>query len=139
MKPAPPVMSTRCDVISLLRHGCRLDERTRSRRTVACTPGITMTDFAAPFCSRRPITGGFARGVHDQSRSPTPGRQWRAHCKLKRHLQPIEHMSHQTRVLVTGAGGFIGHHLVSYLKGLGYWVRGVDIKLPEYEPTQADE
>jgi nucleoside-diphosphate-sugar epimerase len=48
-------------------------------------------------------------------------------------------MSHQTRVLVTGAGGFIGHHLVSYLKGLGYWVRGVDIKLPEYEPTQADE
>ena len=48
-------------------------------------------------------------------------------------------MSHQTRVLVTGAGGFIGHHLVSYLKGLGYWVRGVDVKLPEYEPTQADE
>ena len=48
-------------------------------------------------------------------------------------------MSHQTRVLVTGAGGFIGHHLVSYLKGLGYWVRGVDIKVPEYEPTKADE
>lgn len=45
----------------------------------------------------------------------------------------------QTRVLVTGAGGFIGHHLVTYLKGLGYWVRGVDIKLPEYAPTDADE
>ena len=30
------------------------------------------------------------------------------------------------RVLVTGAGGFIGNHLVAYLKGLGYWVRGVD-------------
>jgi len=44
-----------------------------------------------------------------------------------------------TRVLVTGAGGFIGHHLVSYLKGLGYWVRGVDVKEPEYSKTDADE
>lgn len=43
------------------------------------------------------------------------------------------------RVLVTGAGGFIGHHLVSYLKKQGYWVRGVDIKHPEYATTQADE
>ena len=33
-----------------------------------------------------------------------------------------------TRVLVTGAGGFIGHHLVKYLVEKGYWVRGVDIK-----------
>jgi len=41
--------------------------------------------------------------------------------------------------LVTGAGGFIGHHLVSYLKDRGYWVRGVDIRLPEFEATQADE
>ena len=48
-------------------------------------------------------------------------------------------MSKKTRVLVTGAGGFIGHHLVSYLKDLGYWVRGVDIKEPEYEATRADE
>jgi nucleoside-diphosphate-sugar epimerase len=44
-----------------------------------------------------------------------------------------------TRVLVTGAGGFIGHHLVTYLKQRGYWVRGVDVKQPEYEATQADE
>jgi nucleoside-diphosphate-sugar epimerase len=44
-----------------------------------------------------------------------------------------------TRVLVTGAGGFIGHHLVTRLKHEGYWVRGVDIKEPEYEPTSADE
>ena len=44
-----------------------------------------------------------------------------------------------TRVLVTGAGGFIGHHLVNYLKLQGYWVRGVDIKYPEYTTTQADE
>ncbi|HWP35177.1 MAG TPA: NAD-dependent epimerase/dehydratase family protein [Thermodesulfobacteriota bacterium] len=43
------------------------------------------------------------------------------------------------RALVAGAGGFIGHHLVSYLKARGYWVRGVDIKAPEYEPTRADE
>lgn len=44
-----------------------------------------------------------------------------------------------TRVLVTGAGGFIGHHLVSYLKQRGYWVRGVDVKNPEYEASRADE
>jgi GDP-D-mannose 3',5'-epimerase len=43
------------------------------------------------------------------------------------------------RVLVTGAGGFIGHHLVKYLKDKGYWVRGVDKKLPEYELSAADE
>ena len=44
-----------------------------------------------------------------------------------------------TRVLVTGAGGFIGHHLVTFLKKQGYWVRGVDLKHPEYEPSAADE
>src|ERR1700704_157228 len=48
-------------------------------------------------------------------------------------------MSDQTRVLVTGAGGFIGHHLTKYLINRGYWVRGVDIKEPEYEPTCAHE
>ena len=42
-------------------------------------------------------------------------------------------------VLVTGAGGFIGHHLVTYLKKKGYWVRGVDIKHPEFALTDADE
>ena len=44
-----------------------------------------------------------------------------------------------SRVLVTGAGGFIGSHLVTYLKARGYWVRGVDIKHPEFAPTDADE
>lgn len=44
-----------------------------------------------------------------------------------------------TRALVTGAGGFIGHHLVGYLKDRGYWVRGVDLKEPEFEETRADE
>jgi len=48
-------------------------------------------------------------------------------------------MSQQTRVLVTGAGGFIGHHLTSYLVDRGYWVRGVDIKTPEFGTTRADE
>jgi GDP-D-mannose 3',5'-epimerase len=43
------------------------------------------------------------------------------------------------RVLVTGAGGFIGHHLVKYLVDEGHWVRGVDIKLPEYEPSPSQE
>ena len=43
------------------------------------------------------------------------------------------------KVLVTGAGGFIGHHLVSFLKDKGYWVRGVDIKHPEYESSSADD
>src|SRR3989338_4493675 len=46
----------------------------------------------------------------------------------------------QQKILVTGAGGFIGHHLVRYLKKRGYWVRGVDIKEPEYSSKdEADE
>ena len=43
------------------------------------------------------------------------------------------------RVAVTGAGGFIGHHLVTFLKSRGYWVRGIDIKYPEYTEVDADE
>jgi GDP-D-mannose 3', 5'-epimerase len=45
----------------------------------------------------------------------------------------------ETRVLVTGAGGFIGHHLVGYLVRNGCSVRGVDVKRPEYEPSLATE
>lgn len=43
------------------------------------------------------------------------------------------------KALVLGAGGFIGSHLVNRLKSEGFWVRGVDLKYPEFSPTQADE
>lgn len=45
----------------------------------------------------------------------------------------------QKTALVCGAGGFIGYHLVRRYKEEGYWVRGVDIKHPEFGPTHADE
>jgi len=48
-------------------------------------------------------------------------------------------MNSNSQILVTGAGGFIGHHLVKRLKKDGYWVRGVDLKYPEYEASAADE
>ena len=44
-----------------------------------------------------------------------------------------------TNILVTGAGGFIGHHLVKYLIERGYWVRGADVKPPEYESSHAHD
>src|SRR5947208_3623293 len=43
------------------------------------------------------------------------------------------------KALVTGAGGFIGSHMVKYLKNRGYWVRGVDIKEPEFDESAADD
>ena len=43
------------------------------------------------------------------------------------------------RALVLGAGGFIGSHLVKRLKKEGYWVRGVDLKFPEFAKTEADD
>jgi len=41
-------------------------------------------------------------------------------------------MKYKENILVTGAGGFIGHHLARFLKDKGYWVRGVDIVEPQY-------
>ncbi len=43
------------------------------------------------------------------------------------------------KALVCGAGGFIGSHLVKRLKKEGYWVRGIDLKYPEFSPTEADD
>lgn len=48
-------------------------------------------------------------------------------------------MRKESKVLVTGAGGRSGHHLTKYRVGIGFWIRGVDIKMPEYEATAADE
>ncbi len=48
-------------------------------------------------------------------------------------------MNKQKRILVTGAGGFIGHHLAKRLKRDGHWVRGADLKCPEYEASAADQ
>ncbi|MCK4545885.1 MAG: NAD-dependent epimerase/dehydratase family protein [Candidatus Eisenbacteria sp.] len=45
----------------------------------------------------------------------------------------------QTRVLITGAGGFIGSHLIEFLKERGYWVRGVDLVYSQFMNTSADE
>ncbi|UDL93793.1 NAD-dependent epimerase/dehydratase family protein [Lichenihabitans sp. PAMC28606] len=47
--------------------------------------------------------------------------------------------SSRKKILVTGAGGFIAHHLTTRLKEMGCWVRAADIKQPEYEATHADE
>jgi nucleoside-diphosphate-sugar epimerase len=54
-------------------------------------------------------------------------------------MQKSNAMRHDTRVLITGAGGFIGHHLTRYLVQRGYWVRGVDLKEPEFESSPANE
>ncbi len=48
-------------------------------------------------------------------------------------------MAQAQKILVTGAGGFIGSHLVSFLKQRGYWVRGVDLKYPEFHSTDVDD
>jgi nucleoside-diphosphate-sugar epimerase len=48
-------------------------------------------------------------------------------------------MLKQKKALVCGAGGFIGHHLVRRLKREGFWVRGVDLKYPEFSETEADD
>jgi len=48
-------------------------------------------------------------------------------------------MNSNKKALVCGAGGFIGSHMVKRLKKEGYWVRGVDIKYPEFSLSEADE
>ena len=58
-----------------------------------------------------------------------------SHSALPDHAEDVS----RPRVLVTGAGGFIGHHLVNHLVTLGYRVRGVDLDRPAWERTRADE
>lgn len=58
-----------------------------------------------------------------------------SHSALLDHVEDVS----RPRVLVTGAGGFIGHHLVNHLVTLGYHVRGVDLDRPAYERTRAHE
>jgi len=48
-------------------------------------------------------------------------------------------MTNDKTALVCGAGGFIGSHLVKRLNGEGFWVRGVDLKYPEFSDTAADD
>jgi len=43
------------------------------------------------------------------------------------------------KALVLGGGGFIGNHMINQLKSEGFWIRGVDLLLPEFSQTQADE
>src|SRR5687768_14679674 len=81
-------------------------------------------------------------------RASWPGRRWRkkstrstgVRCNGPRcRRAQVRREAGMTRVLVTGAGGFIGSHLVRYLKRAGYWVRGVDLEHPEFAPSEADE
>ena len=68
------------------------------------------------------------------------GRQLlRTHAQRSRSVGPTTGGTRSDERVVAGAGGFIGHHMVKYLKADGYWVRGVDIKQPDYEATAADE
>jgi len=48
-------------------------------------------------------------------------------------------MTSMPTALVCGAGGFIGGHMVKRLKGEGFWVRGVDLRFPQFSPTRADD
>lgn len=48
-------------------------------------------------------------------------------------------MQSEKKVLITGAGGFIGHHLTEFLVSKGFWVRAVDIKYPEYAQSPAHD
>jgi GDP-D-mannose 3',5'-epimerase len=60
-------------------------------------------------------------------------------CAVENNCNQSEGEESLKRVLVNGAGGFIGSHLVKRLKSEGFWVRGADLKRPEYSATAADD
>ena len=60
-------------------------------------------------------------------------------CVLLTHIYAHSGTLPQKSALVCGAGGFIGSHMVKRLKNEGYWVRGVDLKYPEFSASTADE
>lgn len=55
------------------------------------------------------------------------------------HISTKVRFEDMKQALVCGAGGFIGSHMVKRLKSEGFWVRGVDLKYPEFSPTLADD
>lgn len=61
-------------------------------------------------------------------------------CDLLITISNLAHYNKNMKTaLVLGAGGFIGSHMVKRLKSEGYWVRGVDLKYPEFSESEADE
>src|SRR5262249_39881438 len=80
---------------------------------------------------RRPRVAVPARRRAAPALAPLPGRQLALPLALPRAREP-RLMAFRARVLVTGAGGFIGHHLVRSLVERGYWVRGVDLVPPRF-------
>ena len=59
--------------------------------------------------------------------------------RVNRGNRELKKYDKMKKALVLGAGGFIGSHLVKRLRKEGFWVRGVDLKYPEYSPHQANE
>ena len=58
---------------------------------------------------------------------------------IGRKAKNLVHKNKMKKALVCGAGGFIGHHMVTRLKKEGFWVRGIDLKYPEFSETDADD
>jgi nucleoside-diphosphate-sugar epimerase len=63
------------------------------------------------------------------------------YCRDKKEIKKADRKANKKKktALVLGAGGFIGSHLVTKLRKEGFWVRGVDLKLPEYSKTKAHD
>jgi GDP-D-mannose 3',5'-epimerase len=58
---------------------------------------------------------------------------------MNNNLNNKQNATSMKRIIVLGGGGFIGHHLVNRLKSEGHWVRAVDLKMPDFEASVADD